>query len=73
MYQYFVAKKYFFTLDISSPVLKNENSVDATFMSSIFFHATSIIIWIDKNDKVILKGPKDMYDFAWGSNGTNKE
>ena len=73
MYQYFVSTKYFFALDISSSVLKNENTIGATFMSSMFFHATSIPIWIDQNDKVHLDGPKDMYNFAWGSNGTNKE
>ena len=73
MYQYFVSTEYVFALDLSSHVLSGENDVGATFMSSMFLHATSIPIWIDKNDRIYLNGPKDMYNFAWGSNGTNKE
>ena len=73
MHQYFVATKYKFALDISSNVLKNDNAIGATFMSSMFYHATSIPVWIDLDNRVFLSGPKDMYNFAWGSNGTNKE
>ena len=73
MHQFFVCAEFLFALDISSDVLKGDNAVGATFMSSMFFHATSVPIWTDKEDKIFICGPKDMYNFAWGSNGTNKE
>ena len=74
MHQYFVSPQYMFGLDLSSNVLCDDDDVGATFMSSLFYHCTTIPIWKDKKgDKIFLKGPKDMYNFAWGSNGTNKE
>ena len=74
MYQYFVSPQYFFGLNLSSNVLFGSNDVGATFMSSLFYHWTSIPIWKDeKCDMIFLEGPKDMYNFAWGSNGTAKE
>ena len=40
----------------------------------MMYHATSIPIWISaKTHKIHLKGPHNMYNFAWGSNGGNKE
>ena len=55
-----------FSFDLSS---YNLNSVGATFFSLIFFHCTSIPIWIDKEGIVHLKGPTNMYNFAWGKDG----
>ena len=74
MKQYFVSTQYLFGIDLSSDVLCHDMDVGATFMSSMFHHCTTIPIWEDKKSKrVFLYGPKDMYNFAWGSNGTNKE
>ena len=40
----------------------------------MMYHATSIPIWISaKTHKIHLNGPQNMYNFAWGSNGGNKE
>ena len=74
MYQFFVSSQYMFGINISSDTLGDNNDVGATFMSSLFYHSTTIPIWKNsENDRIYLKGPKDMYNFAWGSNGTNKE
>ena len=73
MYQYFVSPQYMFGLDISSHILRDEKDVGATFMSSMFYHSTSVPIWKDKKGNIYLEGPKDMYNFAWGSNGTSNE
>ena len=74
MHQFFVSPQYRFGLDISSNVLRDNNDVGATFMSSLFYHCTSIPIWKETNgNKIYIEGPKDMYNFAWGSNGTNRE
>ena len=73
MHQFFVSPQYRFGLDISSNVLCDNNDVGATFMSSLFYHCTTIPIWKEtKGNKIYIEGPKDMYNFAWGSNGTNK-
>ena len=71
--QFFVSPELKFGLNLSSQILFNNNSVGATFLSSLFLHATTIPIWIDDKDFIFLKGPQDMYNFAWGSNGNNKE
>ena len=74
MNQYFVSPQYMFGFDISSNTLSDNNDVGATFMSSLFYHSTTIPIWKSRtNDRIYLEGPKHMYNFAWGSNGTNKE
>ena len=74
MYQYFVSPQYNFGLNISSNTLSDNKDVGATFMSSLFYHATTIPIWKNRiNDRIYLEGPQYMYNFAWGSNGTNKE
>ena len=74
MHQYFVSPQYMFGLNLSSNVLFDSNDVGATFLSSLFYHCTSIPIWKDeKCDKIYLEGPKYMYNFAWGSNCTPKE
>ena len=73
MYQYFVSPQYLFALDLSSDNAKSNKGIGATFMSSMFFHCTTIPIWKDNNGNIHLKGPGDMYNLAWGSNGTNKE
>ena len=74
MYQFLVSSQYFFRIDISSDRLGDNNDVGATFMSSMFYHSTTIPLCKNrKNGRIYLKGPKDMYNFAWGSNGTNKE
>ena len=73
MKQYFVSTQYLFALDLSSRVLTCNEGTGATFMSSMFSHSTSIPIWKDEHGRIYLQGPKDMYNFAWGSNGTNKE
>ena len=74
MKQYFVSTQYMFGIDLSSDVLCHNMDVGATFMSSMFLHCTTIPIWKDeKNERIFLSGPKDMYNFAWGSNGTTKE
>ena len=74
MYQYFVSPQYKFGIDISSNTLSDNKDVGATFMSSLFYHSTTIPIWKNgTNDQIYLEGPQYMYNFAWGSNGTNKE
>ena len=74
MYQYFVSPQYIFGIDLLSNVLSVNNDVGATFMSSLFYHCTKIPIWKNtKNNQLYLEGPKDIYNFAWGSNGTTKE
>ena len=73
MHQFFVSPQYRFGLDISSNVLCDDNDVGATFVLSLFFHCTTIPIWKEKKgDKIYIEGPKDMYNFAWGLNGTNR-
>ena len=56
MHQFFLVQKFLFALNISSDVLKGDNAVGATFMSSMFFHATSIPIWTNKDDKFFWGG-----------------
>ena len=74
MHQYFVSPQYMFGINISLDTLCDNNDVGATFMSSMFYHSTTIPIWKKKkNDNIYLEGPKDMYNLAWGSNGTKKE
>ena len=73
MYQYFVAPDHRFAIDLSLANLKDNNNVGATFLSSIFNHVTSIPIWINDKGKYFLNGPKNMYNFAWGSNGGSTE
>ena len=73
MNQYFVSTQYMFAQDLSSNIRIMKEGIGATFMSSMFFHCTSIPIWNDDLGNIYLKGPEDMYNFAWGSNGTNKE
>lgn len=45
MYQYFVTPQYMFGIDISSNILYHNKDVGATFMSSLFYHCTTIPIW----------------------------
>ena len=71
--QFFVSPELKFGLNLSSYILNNNNNIGATFFSSLFLHTTTIPIWIDDKDFIFLKGPQDMYNFAWGSNGNNKE
>ena len=73
MFQYFVAPDHRFAIDLSSENLKDHKNVGATFLSSLFNHVTSIPIWIDDEGKYFLKGPREMYNFAWGSNGGSTE
>ena len=74
MYQYFVTPRHMFGIDISSNVLCHNNDVGSTFMSSLFHHCTTIPIWKRKEEDIIyFEGPKDMYNFAWGSNGKARE
>ena len=74
MHQYFVSPQYMFGIDVSSKNLCNNNDVGDTFIPSLFYHCTTIPIWKDKkNGKINFEGPKDKYNFAWGSNGTSKE
>ena len=72
-YQYFVGPELFFALNLSSLVFGNNINVGATFMSSMFEHCTTIPIWIDINGLYHLKGPRNMYNFAWGATGGSKE
>ena len=69
MKQYFVGVGGMFAYDLSSNVLKSENNAGATFLSSAFFHLTSVPIWIDERNMIHLRGPEKMYNFAWGSDG----
>ena len=72
--QYFVSPDIRFGLNLSSDILNNHNNVGATFYSSMFYHATTIPIWLHKKtNNIYLNGPDNMYNFAWGSNGGNKE
>ena len=50
-----------------------KNGVGATFYSSMFYHVTSIPIWCNDDNIIRLNGPHDMYNFAWGSDGGNRE
>ena len=45
MFQYFISPQYMFGIDISSNVLKDNMDVGATFLSSLFYHCTTIPIW----------------------------
>ena len=67
--QYFVGIDAKFALDLSLEKLNNNCNVGANFLSFMFYHVTSSPIWIDKQNLVHLKGPSDMYDFAWGQDG----
>ena len=69
MKQYFVGIDIKFALDLPSDKLNNGNNIGATFLSSMFYHVTSLPIWIDKHNMIHLKGPPDMYNFAWGQDG----
>ena len=50
-----------------------KNGVGATFYSSMFYHVTSVPVWQEGENKITLKGPSDMYNFSWGSDGGNRE
>lgn len=67
--QYFIGIDLKFAFDLSSSTLNNSDSVGATFFSSIFFHCTSIPVWIDSKGMIHLKGPMNMYNFSWGRDG----
>ena len=67
--QYFVLFDYDIAYDLSSNFNSDSMNIGATFMSSLFNHCTSIPIWIDKSGHIHLVGPKNMYNFAWGSDG----
>ena len=73
MKQYFVSVDCNFAMDISSTKLKNNNNWGATFLSAMFQHCTSIPIWVDDLNCIHLKGPDDMYNFAWGRDGGPSE
>ena len=73
MCQFFVAPYDKFCINLSSNILSNNRCVGATFYSSMFYHVTSVPVWYRKNGSVSLNGPHDMYNFAWGSEGGNKE
>ena len=72
LYQYFVGIDLQFALNLSSYVEELNRGIGATFVSATFAHSTSIPIWIDDREKVHLEGPSNMYNFAWGSNGSCK-
>ena len=67
--QYFVDIDNGYAFDLSSSLLSGKRSVGATFQSSLFRHCTTVPIWIDIHGKYHMKGPKTMYNFAWGSDG----
>ena len=67
--QYFVLFDYDIAYDLSSNFNSDSMNIGAKFMSSLFNHCTSIPIWIDKSGHIHLVGPKNMYNFAWGSDG----
>ena len=69
MKQYFVSVDCNFALDISSNKLKDGCNWGATFYSAMFAHCTTVPIWIDEFNNIYMKGPKEMYNFAWGSDG----
>ena len=69
--QYFVGSDFFGAFDLSSNILRNGSNAGATFLSSMFAHSTSSPIWVDNNGLYHLRGPKDMYNFAWGTDGGN--
>ena len=54
-------------------MVERNKGIGDTFMPATFSHETSILIWIDNREKIHLKGPSNMYNFAWGSNGSFKE
>ena len=62
---------FFGAFDLSSNILRNGSNAGATFLSSMFAHSTSSPIWVDNNGLYHLRGPKDMYNFAWGTDGGN--
>ena len=73
LYQYFVGIDLQFALNLSSYINEHNTGIGATFMSSVFAHSTSIPIWIDNRERIHLEGPSNMYNFAWGSNGSCRE
>ena len=64
LFQYFVGPELMFALNLSSSVFRNDINVEASFMSSIFKHCTTVPIWIDINGLYHVKGPSNMYNFA---------
>ena len=62
-----------FALNLSSYIKEHNTGIGATFMSAVFVHSTSIPIWIDNRERIHLEGPSNMYNFAWGSNGSCRE
>ena len=71
--QFFVAPENNFCINLSSDVMSVKNGVGATFYSSMFYHVTSVPVWQKGENKITLKGPSDMYNFDWGSDGGNRE
>ena len=69
MIQFFVGIEGQSAFDLSSEVLEGGNDAGATFMSSLFNHCTTVLVWVDNKSLYHLLGPKQMYNFAWGTNG----
>jgi len=71
MHQFFCFPSASFCLDLCSDVMEENENVGAAFMSGLSVHLTSIATWTDKNGRIHLEGPKNMYNFAWGSDEGN--
>jgi hypothetical protein len=71
MYQFFCFPTALFCFDVSSTVTNEFDNVGAIFMSGLSVHCTSIPIFIDTEGFVHLKGPKNMYNLAWGADEGN--
>ena len=67
--QCFVGLNALFAYNVSCNSFVGNNYLGAIFLSSLFLHCTSIPIWIDSNNNYHLKGPANMYVFAWGKSG----
>ena len=67
MHQFFCFPSASFCLDLCSDVMEENENVGAAFMSGLSVHLTSIATWTDKNGRIHLEGPKNMYNFAWGA------
>ena len=71
MHQFFYFPSTSFCLDLCSDVMEENENVGAIFMSGPSVHLTTIATWMDKNGCIYLEGPKNMYNFAWGSDEGN--
>ncbi len=71
--QYFAILLANVAYNLSSPILEKLDQVGGTFSGFMFPHATTVGIWIHTGrETVTMIDPGNFYNFAWGSNGKNR-